>query len=267
MLRRRAAATGGIPCPEAADGTIPHLEVSMQKKAFLFAAAALAVVAAQPAQAQRRVVRCESRDYRERTCGANTSGGVRLVRQLGDAACREGRSWGTTRGGIWVSNGCRGDFEVGGGRGGGILDAWRRATGNNRNGDWNRRNGNDGYDQNGDWNRRNGNDGYDRNGGWNGGNVSGRCRSAVASRIGTRASSVQTWSQQQGRGTSELGWRAGRSEGTCRVDRNGRVSVRVDRNNSRDWDRNRDRGRGRDRDRDNKRDRDNGRDRDHGYHN
>lgn len=226
----------------------------MQKKAFLFAAAALLVVAAQPAQAQRRVVRCESRDYRERTCGANTSGGVRLVRQLGDAACREGRTWGTTRGGIWVSNGCRADFEVGGGRGG-VLDTWRRATGTYRNDDWNRRNGNDRYG----------------NGGWNGGNASNRCRSAVASRLGTRTGSVQTWSRRQDRNAVELGWRAGRSDGTCRVDRNGRVSIRIDRNDSRDYGRDRDRYRGRDRDRDRDRDHDRDHDRDddhdHGYHN
>jgi len=145
----------------------------MQKKAFLFAAAALLVVAAQPAQAQRRVVRCESRDYREQLCRAETSGGVRLARQLGDAACRQGRTWGTTRSGIWVSNGCRADFEVGRG-GGGILDAWRRSG----NGDWNR-------GRNDDWNRG------------SFGNASARCRAAVASRLRTRASSVDTWSRRQ----------------------------------------------------------------------
>lgn len=199
----------------------------MQKKALVFAAAALAVVAAQPAQAQRRVVRCESRDYRQQSCRAETSGGVRLVRQLGDAACRQGRTWGSTRGGIWVSNGCRGDFEVGRGGGvgvGGILDNWRRDGDSNRNG------------------------------GWNGGNASARCRSAVASRLNTRAGNVQTWTSRQDRGSVDVGWRVGRSDGTCRVDRNGRVSVRVDRNDSRGRDYDRDRNRGRDRDRDDDRD-------------
>ncbi|MFL5537807.1 MAG: DUF3011 domain-containing protein, partial [Longimicrobiaceae bacterium] len=107
----------------------------MQKKAFLFAAAALLALGARPAEAQVHRVRCESRDYRERLCRTDTYGGVRLVRQLGDAACRQGRTWGTTQGGIWVSNGCRADFEVGGGRGG-ILDAWRGRTVDR--GDWNR---------------------------------------------------------------------------------------------------------------------------------
>ena len=206
----------------------------MQKKAFLFGAAALLALAAHPAEAQRRVVRCESRDYRERLCRAETSGGVRLARQLGDAACRQGRTWGTTRSGIWVSNGCRADFEVGRG-GGGILDTWRGRTGDR--------------DSNRDWNRG------------SFGNATARCRAAVASRLRTRASSVDTWSRRQSGSSVELGWRAGRSNGTCRVDRNGRVSVSVDRDGNRDWDRDRDRGRDRDRDRD--RGRDGDRDRDH----
>ena len=202
----------------------------MQKKAFLFAGAALLALVAHPAEAQRREVRCESRDYRQQLCRAETSGGVRLARQLGDAACRQGRTWGTTRSAIWVSNGCRADFEVGRG-GGGILDAWRRSG----NGDWNR-------GRNDDWNRG------------SFGNVTARCRAAVASRVRTRASSVNTWSRRQSGSSVELGWRAGLENGTCRVDRNGRVRVDVDRNGYRDSDR--DRGRDRDRDRDRDHDRD-----------
>jgi len=211
----------------------------MKKQAFLLGAAALLALAARPAEAQRRVVRCESRDYRERLCRVETSGGVRLARQLGDAACREGRTWGTTRSGIWVSNGCRADFEVGGGGGfGRILDSWRGRTG-----DWDRR-------SNDDWNRG------------SFGNATARCRAAVASRIRTSVRNVDTWTRRRSGSSVELGWRASRYDGTCRVDRNGRVSVHVDsnyrgRDRDRDWDRDRDRDRGRDRDRD----------RDHGYHN
>jgi hypothetical protein len=209
----------------------------MQKKAFLFAAAALLALGARPAEAQVHRVRCESRDYRERFCRTDTYGGVRLVRQIGDASCRQGRTWGTRQDGIWVSNGCRADFEVGRGRGG-ILDTWRGRTGDgNRNGDW---------DRDGDW---------DRNGGWNSrlGSPEMRCRAAVAQRIGTRSSNVNTWSRGRRGSTTELGWRAGRSDGTCRVSRNGNVSVHVDRDSYRD--RNRDR------------DRDYDRGRDHRYHN
>lgn len=199
------------------------------KKMFLLGAAALLVVGARPADAQRRDIRCESRDGRQSWCRVNTSGGVRLVRQLSDARCVRGRTWDADRSGIWVSRGCRADFEVGYG-GYGSNDGWRG------NGDWN-------------------------NGRVNG-SAASLCRVAVARRIGTQASRVNTWGQRQRGNSVELGWRAGRSDGTCHVNRNGRVSVQVDRRDS-DWDR-------RDRDRDHDRDRGRGRDRDrdrHGYHN
>ncbi len=59
-----------------------------------------------------RVFRCESHDGRTRECAANTRAGVQLVRQLSDAACVQGRSWGYSRNGIWVSNGCRAEFRA-----------------------------------------------------------------------------------------------------------------------------------------------------------
>ncbi|MCA1715202.1 MAG: DUF3011 domain-containing protein, partial [Gammaproteobacteria bacterium] len=60
-----------------------------------------------------QIVRCESSDGRTRRCPVNTRGGVRLIRQLSRSACIEGRTWGRDRAGLWVSNGCRADFEVG----------------------------------------------------------------------------------------------------------------------------------------------------------
>ncbi|HEX9893565.1 MAG TPA: DUF3011 domain-containing protein [Gemmatimonadales bacterium] len=59
-------------------------------------------------------VTCSS-DGRMRSCPANTSRGVELVRQLSDAACRAEISWGYERGFIWVDNGCRAEFKLGGG--------------------------------------------------------------------------------------------------------------------------------------------------------
>lgn len=59
-------------------------------------------------------VRCESVDRRTRECAL--AGRPRLVRQLSGTPCVEGRSWGSTRNGVWVSNGCRAEF-VGEGRG------------------------------------------------------------------------------------------------------------------------------------------------------
>lgn len=54
---------------------------------------------------------CESNDGRYTECAANTRAGVRLIRQLSNAPCIEGRSWGYGRQGIWVAQGCRAEFR------------------------------------------------------------------------------------------------------------------------------------------------------------
>jgi hypothetical protein len=61
-------------------------------------------------------VRCESNEGRTRQCSADTRGGVRLLRQLSDSACTEGRTWGYGRNGVWVTQGCRAEFAIGGRR-------------------------------------------------------------------------------------------------------------------------------------------------------
>jgi hypothetical protein len=63
------------------------------------------------------VVVCESRDYRYQQCAAETRGGVRLINQVSKSPCTEGRTWGSDRQGIWVDQGCAGEFEIGGGGG------------------------------------------------------------------------------------------------------------------------------------------------------
>ena len=45
-------------------------------------------------------------------CEANTSRGVRLLRQRSDADCVYGRTWGYDERGIWVEGGCRADFQT-----------------------------------------------------------------------------------------------------------------------------------------------------------
>lgn len=60
-----------------------------------------------------RSVRCESADGRERFCPIDTRNGVRVSRQISRTACIEGDTWGHDRGGVWVSRGCRADFESG----------------------------------------------------------------------------------------------------------------------------------------------------------
>jgi hypothetical protein len=61
-----------------------------------------------------RVIRCESNDNRQQYCRIDTRGGVRLARQISGSACIRGQSWDYDGGGVWVSNGCRADFTVGG---------------------------------------------------------------------------------------------------------------------------------------------------------
>jgi hypothetical protein len=46
-------------------------------------------------------------------CNADTSAGVALVRSTGSAPCLLGRTWGYDDTGIWVSDGCSGEFVAG----------------------------------------------------------------------------------------------------------------------------------------------------------
>lgn len=61
----------------------------------------------------RDTVTCASTDDRRRDCAWNDSWGrPRLVEQLSDRACIEGRTWGYGRDRIWVDNGCRARFAA-----------------------------------------------------------------------------------------------------------------------------------------------------------
>lgn len=63
-----------------------------------------------PASAARLF--CESRDYRRNYCPA---GGkierARLVQQQSQSACIQGRTWGYDSNGVWVTQGCSGEFD------------------------------------------------------------------------------------------------------------------------------------------------------------
>ncbi len=61
--------------------------------------------------------RCESKRDALKECEIDTRGGVRMVRQFSRADCVEGRDWGVNRHSVWVRNGCRAEFESGGGSG------------------------------------------------------------------------------------------------------------------------------------------------------
>ncbi|PNS08201.1 DUF3011 domain-containing protein [Solilutibacter silvestris] len=83
-----------------------------------------------PAGQGMGMIRCESMNGRTSQCQADTRYGMRLARQLSDSACEEGRTWGVSRGGIWVSGGCRGEFVMGDDRYGGNRDYGNYGYGN-----------------------------------------------------------------------------------------------------------------------------------------
>lgn len=85
----------------------------------LFSAIGLAVVAQQCVEPLQSAyagdfIRCESVGDRYRFCRARTRGRVRIDRRLSDARCDLGRTWGYERDGVWVRDGCRAVFEIGG---------------------------------------------------------------------------------------------------------------------------------------------------------
>jgi hypothetical protein len=83
-----------------------HTETSPQ-------AAATASAQAQPAATSTIVVTCSSKPGERVHCPADTSKGVALGRSSGQAPCLLGKSWGYDDRGVWVSDGCTGEFVVG----------------------------------------------------------------------------------------------------------------------------------------------------------
>ncbi len=66
------------------------------------------------------LIRCESNDNRSRSCNftGNSRGEIRLLRQLSGKPCVENQTWGRSRNGVWVTQGCRAEFVIGRGNGG-----------------------------------------------------------------------------------------------------------------------------------------------------
>lgn len=88
-------------------------------------AAAIGASYAPPSRAAQ-TVRCESVDGRYQTCGVDARGGVRLTRQLSSQGCWQNDTWGYDQNRIWVTNGCRAEFQVG--------DYQQNASGGNNSG-------------------------------------------------------------------------------------------------------------------------------------
>lgn len=59
-----------------------------------------------------QVIACHSNDRRQQYCDARIRRDVRLVRQDSRSPCVEGRTWGWDRRGVWVSDGCRAQFQI-----------------------------------------------------------------------------------------------------------------------------------------------------------
>jgi hypothetical protein len=56
-------------------------------------------------------VTCQGQNDREQFCPAPIDSDVRLLRQLGNVRCIQGRNWNWTKEGVRVWEGCRGEFE------------------------------------------------------------------------------------------------------------------------------------------------------------
>ena len=65
-------------------------------------------------QTMPTVITCTSTKGGERqVCNADTTAGVALLRSLGDSNCLLGNTWGYNSAGVWVSDGCSGEFALG----------------------------------------------------------------------------------------------------------------------------------------------------------
>ncbi len=63
--------------------------------------------------AAKLTVKCSSKAGERRHCPADTSKGVALVKSEGEAPCLLGKTWGYDDTGVWVSDGCSGQFFAG----------------------------------------------------------------------------------------------------------------------------------------------------------
>jgi hypothetical protein len=56
---------------------------------------------------------CESKAGEREVCPGDTSAGVALMRSTGASACLLGKTWGYDDEGVWVADGCSGEFQLG----------------------------------------------------------------------------------------------------------------------------------------------------------
>ena len=83
----------------------------------------------QPDSTAIQLIRCESGNGLTSSCPVRLRDApVRLYRQLSAFPCKQGKTWGVRRNEIWVSRGCRADFELGLEDGGGFASGPLRVT-------------------------------------------------------------------------------------------------------------------------------------------
>lgn len=75
--------------------------------------AAFLIAAPRPLFAQTSTVTCASKAGERQQCPANTSAGVVLQKSVGTGECLLGKTWGYDDTGVWVSDGCSGEFLLG----------------------------------------------------------------------------------------------------------------------------------------------------------
>lgn len=68
---------------------------------------------ASTASAQVSRVTCESKNDKYQYCSAKTDNEVRMIRQISDVRCEQGKSWGYDKSGVWVDHNCQAEFEAG----------------------------------------------------------------------------------------------------------------------------------------------------------
>jgi predicted porin len=64
-------------------------------------------------QTPPQVISCVSMKGQRQVCTANTAAGVSLLRSTGESSCLLGKTWGYDDAGVWVFDGCGGEFAVG----------------------------------------------------------------------------------------------------------------------------------------------------------
>ncbi|MCU1249826.1 MAG: hypothetical protein JWQ49_2855, partial [Edaphobacter sp.] len=73
----------------------------------------------QPGQGQGQgTIRCSSDNGKRNWCDIGNARDAQLVNQVSGSPCIRGNTWGIDQRGLWVDNGCRADFAIGGGGGG-----------------------------------------------------------------------------------------------------------------------------------------------------